>query len=82
MCRGCIIKRNGKPTVFEYLDWLDDYKQMTVKMKVLEQDLLRYQEHIDGRDHRDILDTFRKKLITLRREYANADQILNTITKE
>ena len=81
MCRGCRIKKNGDQTVDEYLNWLDEYHHAITIMKSVEKKLLIHQSgNIDSAQHLKALDTLRKKMIRIRKDYASlADKELINI---
>jgi len=79
MCRGCRITKGGESTTYEYLEWLGDYHYLIVQMKKLEKKLLDFQGGLDDKDHKKALDSHRRKLIRLRKEYAKAENVLNSV---
>ncbi len=71
----------GKETIDDYLDWLGKYQGCIHDLKALETKLLNYQGKLDSSDHKKKVDAFRRKIIKLRRELAQADLLLNDLER-
>lgn len=76
MCRGCKITIKGKPAVYEYLDWFDEYKLLQQKMKDLNKAIWTYEQRIDP-PGKPMVSRFHKRLVKIRRELCRAEVILN-----
>ena len=82
MCRGCIINIDGgEPSTEEYLNWFDQYVLLMANMKALNKDILGYEQRIDNSEQKQLVSSFRRKLLNLKREYGKAALILSDIKR-
>lgn len=69
----------GEPATSEYLKWFDEYLRIVSLMKTLNKSILKFQGIIDDPNQTKVIDTFRRKLIKLQKDYAKSGGILNTL---
>ncbi len=86
MCRGCVFQskdgnyENSDHTITDdYLEWLSLYQYIAKKMDELNSDLLRFKDKVPDKEHKSVIDHFRRKIIRTRKEYLQHESIINSV---